>query len=56
MWKAINGMSKEFQDLAKGDANTNGEEDAEMVLVSNNLVEERLVLEVVASVTPQPMQ
>ena len=49
-------MSKALQDLAQGDVDTDGEEDAYMVLMSNNPTEERPVPEAVALVAPQPMQ
>ena len=45
MLSGIDGMGKELQDPAQGDANTDGKENVEIVLVSGNFVEERLVLE-----------
>ena len=53
IWRAIDGKSKKLQDLVQGNADTNEEEDIEMVLVSVNPPKERLVLEATVSVAPQ---
>ena len=49
-------MSKELQNLAQGDVDTNGEEDVETVPINNNPVEERLVPKAVTSLAPQLVQ
>ena len=44
MWRVVEGMSKELEELAQGDVGTNGEEYAESGPMSSNLVEERQIL------------
>ena len=44
MWRAIDNMSKEVQELVQGDPSTCGEEETNPLLVLVNLVEKRPVL------------
>ena len=49
-------MSKELENLAQVDADTNGEEDLETMPMSGNPIEERPILEVASLEAPQPIQ
>ena len=53
MWWAIDGMSKEVQELVQRDTGTDGEEDTEPLHASVNLAEDEPVL-VEASTIAQP--
>ena len=53
---AVDGMSKELQELARGEADTNGVEATEMVPVSANLVEDKPVPQATTSIAPQLTQ
>ena len=43
MWRAIDCMSKEVQELIQGDASTDGAKEIERMVVSHNLAEEEPV-------------
>ena len=53
MWGAIERMSQETQELAQGDAGTEGEEDANLVPTSTNMDEGRPVPNATTSRAPQ---
>ena len=52
MWRAIDGMSKELQHLAQGDADTDGEENVKTMPISNNPIEDRPIPKAVLSAAP----
>ena len=54
MWRAIDNMSKEVQELVQGYVGTKGGEETKPVPTDSNLVEEKLALEAEPSIPPLP--
>ena len=54
MWRAINGLSKEVQELVQGDAGTDGKQDTEPMPMNVNLVKDEPVPATESSIAPLP--
>ena len=54
MWRAIDDMTTEVQEMVERDASTNGGEETEPMPVIINLAEKELALEVEFSIPPLP--